>query len=571
MSYNPQNPNGSTSNTGSAPVVLSNDYYSTTLAKVTDGTNTANVLKSDGTRAGTNAVLVAPTYQEQASLSAGSLNADLVPSTDVSGYTSFSIQVTGTWSGTLQFQGSNDNSNFVTTYVTNTGNTQPVTQATSNNIFSGPIMFRYLRIRMTSYTSGTANGTLELKTLPLTPTNIYTLSGQSGTWTVGSNSATGSAVPSNAFYVGLTGSSGNLSGWASGNQVGDASGSSSSGSIAPLIYNGTSWDRIRAANTASGTTGTGLLGAGHMVYDGTNWQKSTSLSSGSGVQLVDINDGTNSANVLAGDSGFNSQLVGYGAKTYTFSTSTSGAQTILANTPCEGYSYIEVIYSSVGSGLALTGQFATASGGTYVNQNSFAAATGNQFGSALGTAASTLYVSPIRGNYFQIAVSALTSGTFAGTVTLRSGPLPTTAISASVSGASGTGSAVPTGAFYNAVNGRTSAPTNVSNGQLVGALGLVNGAVVTAPALLNVAVAVSSSATVVKSSAGFLSGVLVTAAGSSQAMTIYDNASTGSGTVIGIIPSGATAGTYYPFNMPAANGITCSGSSSNPAVTVAYS
>lgn len=84
-------------------------------------------------------------------------------------------------------------------------------------------------------------------------------------------------------------------------------------------------------------------------------------------------------------------------------------------------------------------------------------------------------------------------------------------------------------------------------------------------------VAVSGSPTVVKNSAGFLSGVLVTAAGTNQSITFYDNASAASGTIIGIVPSGATVGQYFPFNMPAVNGITASGNANNPAVTVAYS
>ncbi len=40
------------------------------------------------------------------SLSAGALNAFLVPAFEVSGYREFALQVSGTWSGTLTFQGS---------------------------------------------------------------------------------------------------------------------------------------------------------------------------------------------------------------------------------------------------------------------------------------------------------------------------------------------------------------------------------------------------------------------------------------------------------------------------------
>ena len=50
-----------------------------------------------------------------------------------------------------------------------------------------------------------------------------------------------------------------------------------------------------------------------------------------------------------------------------------------------------------------------------------------------------------------------------------------------------------------------------------------------------------------------LNGGVVTAG---AALTIFDNASTASGTVIGVIPIGTAAGAILTFNMPAALGIT---------------
>lgn len=79
-----------------------------------------------------------------------------------------------------------------------------------------------------------------------------------------------------------------------------------------------------------------------------------------------------------------------------------------------------------------------------------------------------------------------------------------------------------------------------------------------------------TSAKVIKSSAGFLSGVVVTA-NASAAMSIYDNPAAASGTVIGYIPATATAGQYYPFNMPARTGITVGIVSGSAGITVAYS
>lgn len=73
---------------------------------------------------------------------------------------------------------------------------------------------------------------------------------------------------------------------------------------ASWVYNGTNWDRTRAANGASATTGTGLLGAGNMVFDGTNWQKLAGTTGGSPIVVQGIN-GVNPA-----DADTNSNFVG---------------------------------------------------------------------------------------------------------------------------------------------------------------------------------------------------------------------------------------------------------------------
>src|SRR6267143_1654293 len=99
--------------------------------------------------------------------SAAALNADLFPSTDVSGYQTASIQISGTWVGTITFQGCDDNSNFLPILATDASDAieAPETTTTSNGLFYIPLTFRYLRIRMTAYTSGTANLNYTLDTL----------------------------------------------------------------------------------------------------------------------------------------------------------------------------------------------------------------------------------------------------------------------------------------------------------------------------------------------------------------------------------------------------------------------
>lgn len=295
-----------------------------------------------------------------------------------------------------------------------------------------------------------------------------------------------------------------------------------------------------------------------------------------GVQAVGISDGTNIGSVVSGDTGFNGQAVANATKTYTFTTSATGAQTLLANTPTEGFATVEVVYTSVGSGLGITGgQFSTASGGTYVTSSNFASGTSG-FSGALGTTVNTIYSSPIKGNFFQIAVSALTSGTFTGTVTLRSNPPQASGVQASQTGTwtvganSATGSAVPANAFYQALNARTTSPAAASTGNLVGFTADVMGeALVATGGLVTTAVAVSASNTVVKGTPGRLCNILVTTTGVT-ALQVFDNATTNSGTIIGQLPASAAVGSIYSFNMPAAAGITVAGSATNPAVTISW-
>lgn len=78
--------------------------------------------------------------------------------------------------------------------------------------------------------------------------------------------------------------------------------------------------------------------------------------------------------------------------------------------------------------------------------------------------------------------------------------------------------------------------------------------------------------TVVKNAPGTLWSATVTTLGTA-ALSIYDNASTNSGTILLTIPASAPVGTVYQWNsgQPAANGITSAGVLNCPAVTFAYS
>jgi hypothetical protein len=75
--------------------------------------------------------------------------------------------------------------------------------------------------------------------------------------------------------------------------------------------------------------------------------------------------------------------------------------------------------------------------------------------------------------------------------------------------------------------------------------------------------------TVVKATPGRLARLLVTATGTNQ-LTIYDNATTSSGTIIAIVPANAAVGTLIDCQAIALNGITIAGNAANPGITIFY-
>jgi hypothetical protein len=145
---------------------------------------------------------------------ASSLNSDLVPSTEVGAYKWASIQLSGSWVATVNIQGSNDNSNWISIAVNNNAaaNQQFSLGMTAPGMYAFPVSFRYLRVRTTAFTSGTVVGTVELFSMPSFPTSLGVAITQQGALSVGSSSATGAAAPSSAHYMGMLGQDGNLIG-----------------------------------------------------------------------------------------------------------------------------------------------------------------------------------------------------------------------------------------------------------------------------------------------------------------------------------------------------------------------
>lgn len=95
---------------------------------------------------------------------ANGANQDLVASQNCSIGATVSVQLTGTWAGTITFQCSNDGTNWVSMgmYNTSSNNAAAVTTTTGNGIFCGVVPARFFRARMTAYTSGTAVSTLHI-------------------------------------------------------------------------------------------------------------------------------------------------------------------------------------------------------------------------------------------------------------------------------------------------------------------------------------------------------------------------------------------------------------------------
>lgn len=83
----------------------------------------------------------------------------------------------------------------------------------------------------------------------------------SGRLRVQGASTTGLAVTGIAVLQGLKDASGNLQPWSTSNNTGDGGGATSA-AVSNVIYNGTTWDRLRSVINGTNSTGTGIVAAG---------------------------------------------------------------------------------------------------------------------------------------------------------------------------------------------------------------------------------------------------------------------------------------------------------------------
>ncbi len=231
-----------------------------TATQITDGTQIANTIAGDS---GQNSLLVAPSRKE---VSFTTTTAQAVATTDVSNYKWVSIHIVSQGgSSTITYQGSNDNTNWTNVVMQNAGgpgNTSPsATDSTASLMRHGPLPYRYFRLNVTGIVSGTTAGVVEFSSMA--PSTITTAG------VVTPNGTFGSAFPTTGFALGANDGSNLVS---VRNVAGATDGVTTPIAVGLYGYNGTNHDRIKAATSASNTTGTGLLGVGNLLFDGTNFQ-----------------------------------------------------------------------------------------------------------------------------------------------------------------------------------------------------------------------------------------------------------------------------------------------------------
>lgn len=480
----------------------------TQQAKVTDGTNIANVLKSDGTAAGQNSQMVAGSFKE---ISYTTTTAQAVASSDVSGYKWVSVQINSQGGSSLiTFQGSNDNAAWTSVSLINcnqTSGTSAQTATSATGLYYGPVNFRFFRLNVTAIVSGTTAGTIELYTLPT--------SAMSTSVNVGSSTATGSAVPANAFFMGMSDAT-NLQ------PVKVAANGSNSTGVAFLATSvAAQFDDVSPTTIAENNFGNVRMSANRNVYEtirdaagnerGANVTAANALVvDGSAVtQPTTMTDGTNIANTLKSDgtaAGQNAQLVAGTYKEVSFSTTTNQA---VATTDVSNYSWVSIHSTSNGASSTNTVQCSNDN----INWISMVVYQGNTTGSGGSVVINgvNIYHGPLTARYFRINVTGITSGTSAGVIEFYSEPHTLHSMGV-VAVQSGTWTVQP---------GNTA---NTTPWLVTPAAGTTGGY-----SFNNITTATT---TTVKSGAGTLHSIITNTTAASATVTIYDNTA-GSGTKIG--------------------------------------
>ena len=121
---------------------------------------TLSSLNSKVTAVNTGAVTIATNAIPPMQTASGSLTGSAQAVTfTMAGEANVTWQLTGTWTATVTFEASNDNSNWTTIYASRTGDntiSTTVVNSTNNDIYRNTTSgFKYVRLRCSAYTSGT--------------------------------------------------------------------------------------------------------------------------------------------------------------------------------------------------------------------------------------------------------------------------------------------------------------------------------------------------------------------------------------------------------------------------------
>lgn len=232
--------------------------------RITNGTNVVDVVAND---AGYNAF---PTMGAMKTVSFSATGVGIIGPYTCTGYTWATVVFSNIGSGATITgqQSANGGTSFVSVpaWINSSTAASALTASgptlSTSTINETIIVGDSFRLDLSVLGSGTVAGTIKFYSSPRSPRTFAVAAAQSGTWTVGSNSATGSAAPANAFYIGANNGT-SLQGLNTLPNI-SADGIAGSGtlSVGPEIYNGTNWDRIRSIVNATNSIGTGIAACG---------------------------------------------------------------------------------------------------------------------------------------------------------------------------------------------------------------------------------------------------------------------------------------------------------------------
>jgi hypothetical protein len=146
---------------------------------------------------------------------AASVASRVIVDVDTTGYQSISLQLFGTWAGTVSFVVSNDRATWYAISGWPSAAAQlPVAASTTNGLWIFPAVGRFFRAYISAYTSGTVSGSAYLRTqampLPSVPSvnnaqvagTAMVTAGVAGLQAIGGNIAAGVAPTSNPVLTG---------------------------------------------------------------------------------------------------------------------------------------------------------------------------------------------------------------------------------------------------------------------------------------------------------------------------------------------------------------------------------